>query len=300
MRGRLESRLLIAVGLVAAGIGAARAEEPDTRGVYIIDSPQSAGDGTVQVPPPASQEPVRAAPPPGASPGSQPSIPPATAAAPPLDTEPPRASASAPLPPPATADAPQPPGFGLSGQSVGVGAQPDASLAPSALKLTVENSAQLSLELVPGPDVTVGTKISFRVRAKKSGYLVLVDIDPNGKLTQLYPNLQALSGPNSRPKSNFIKAGRTVVIPDAVDLRAGTEYVAAPPFGRATIVAVLSDRPVQMLDLTDIPRSITDQAAEVAYLSHMTSELRILGEDGAPQQARWSFDAKSYAIRGSR
>jgi hypothetical protein len=174
-------------------------------------------------------------------------------------------------------------------------ARPDAALAnASPLKLAVENPAELSLELLPGPEVTVGTKLSFRVRTKKSGYLVLVDIDSTGKLTQIYPNPQTLAGAGARAKSNFIKAGRTVVVPD---LMSGTEYVATPPIGMATIVAVLSDRPVQMLDLAEIPSFVADQAAEVAYLSRMTSELRILS-DGAPQQARWSFDAKAYAIRG--
>jgi hypothetical protein len=336
MRGPRESRLFVAVGLVAAGIGAACAEEVGTRGVYIIEAPQSPADNTVAATPPASPAapqstppaaaaaprldpelptalaPPRPAPtpaatasapllqptPPLAGPGSQPHFLLPTTAAPRLDTELPAALAPArPAPTPSASAPPPQPGFALSGHSeelAAPGARPDASLAtPAPLKLNVENAAELSLELVPGPEVTVGTKMAFRVRAKKSGYLVLVDIDPTGKLTQIYPNPQALAGQN-RAKSNFIKAGRTVVIPD---LMSGMEYVATPPVGAATIVAVLSDRPVQMLDLAEIPSFIADQAGEVAYLSRMTSELRILSE-GAPQQARWSFDAKAYAIRG--
>src|ERR1700752_1746835 len=36
----------------------------------------------------------------------------------------------------------------------------------------VVNSAELSLDLLPGLDVAVGTKVSFRVTAKKPGYLI--------------------------------------------------------------------------------------------------------------------------------
>jgi len=35
----------------------------------------------------------------------------------------------------------------------------------------------------PDRSVSVGTKISFRVKTKKPGYLLLVDIDANGNMS---------------------------------------------------------------------------------------------------------------------
>ena len=70
------------------------------------------------------------------------------------------------------------------------------------------------------------------------------------------------------------------------------------PLGVAMIVAILSDRPVQILDLPDVPASLTGQAEALAFLTKFAKELRIPhADDGRLQEARWSFDAKFYAIR---
>jgi Domain of unknown function (DUF4384) len=174
-----------------------------------------------------------------------------------------------------------------------------AALGAVPINAKTLNSAELSVELLPGLDVAVGARVSFRVTAKKPGYVVLVDVDASGKLTQIYPHPSALAGTRpTRPNANFVQPGKPLQIPAAGDGYAGLEYVASPPSGVAMIVAILSDRPVQILDLPDVPSPIAGQAEALAYLTKFASELRIpAANGGGMQEARWSFDAKFYAIR---
>ena len=78
----------------------------------------------------------------------------------------------------------------------------------------------------------------------------------------------------------------------------GFEFVASPPFGTAMVVAILSDLPVQAIDLPDIPATMTGRTDALNYLTKLAGDLRIPGEGGGRlREARWSFDAKFYAIR---
>jgi hypothetical protein len=253
---------LFAAALLAAMTGAASAEmatteDDNTRAVRIIEEPA----------PPAA-----AAPPPAA-------VVPAPAATP-----------SAPEPqyvaPPA-----RPLEYPAERKQVALGAIPTDT--------KVVNSAEVSLEFLPGLDVAAGTKVSFRVTAKKPGYLILVDVDADGKLTQIYPYPGTMTADRQpRPNGNYIKPGKPLQIPNPGDNYAGLEYVAALPAGVAMIVAILSDQPVQIIDLPDIPTALTGQAEALAFLTKFAKELRIPNaNNGRLQEARWSFDAKLYAIR---
>jgi hypothetical protein len=213
----------------------------------------------------------------------------------PLAPTPPAPKVAAPSPPAAGAPTPTDPSplqYPAQRKQAALGAVP--------INTKTLNSAELSVELLPGLDVAVGARVSFRVTAKKPGYVVLVDVDASGKLTQIYPHPSALAGGSrlARPNANFVQPGKPLQIPAAGDGYAGLEYVASPPSGVAMIVAILSDRPVQILDLPDVPSPIAGQAEALAYLTKFASELRIPAANGGGlQEARWSFDAKFYAIR---
>jgi hypothetical protein len=165
--------------------------------------------------------------------------------------------------------------------------------------IKVANPAELSVEILPGPDISLGSKVSFRIATKKPGYLILVDVDAAGKLTQIYPNPMSLMGKGERDSANFIRPGKPIQVPNPSDVLSGFEFVASPPLGTAMVVALLSDRPVQMIDLPDVPSSLLGRASAADHLSKLTNELRIPDPNrtGAFQEAHWSFDAKFYAIR---
>jgi hypothetical protein len=159
----------------------------------------------------------------------------------------------------------------------------------------VANSAEISIEMMPGLTVSVGSRVSFRVTSKKAaGYLVLVDVDATGHLTQIYPNTGSLARA-SRPNGNYIKAGGTLTIPLASDPYAGIQYVVSPPNGQAMVVAILSAQPVQILDLPDVP-GLKDKSDMLAFLSKWTNELRIPDDASHLRETRWSLNATSYTI----
>lgn len=192
----------------------------------------------------------------------------------------------------------------LSPSAVPTAAPPPAApLAPtSPASLTnlgtakVANSAEVSVEMMPGQTVSVGSRVSFRVTSKKAGYLVLVDVDATGHLTQIYPYAASLAR-TTRPNGNYIKPGGTLTIPLATDPYAGIQYVVSPPNGQAMIVAILSAQPVQILDLPDVPPDVKDKSEMLVFLAKWTNELRIPDDASQLREARWSFNAKPYIIQ---
>jgi len=174
----------------------------------------------------------------------------------------------------------------------------DVSLGAIPLDPKVGNTAALSLDLLPALDVPIGAKVSFRVTTKKPGYLILVDVDATGKLTQIYPAGGSLTDPHAKRDANYIRPGKPTLIPSPGDAYANIEYVATPPAGVAMIVAILSDQPVQIIDLPDLPARLTGHAEALTYLANLAKELRIPRPGTSTlQEAHWSFDAKFYAIR---
>jgi hypothetical protein len=163
--------------------------------------------------------------------------------------------------------------------------------------VTPANEAQLAVEMLPGKTVNVGSLVSFKITSKKPGYVVLMDMDAAGHLTQIYPNTPSLTR-TSRVNGNYIKPGSPLVIPLATDPYAGVRYVVSPPNGQAMIVGILSASPVQIVDLPDIPAEILSRPDMIlAYLAKRTNELRIPDQDNKLREAQWSFDAKPYTIQ---
>jgi hypothetical protein len=174
----------------------------------------------------------------------------------------------------------------------------DVEALSSGLKIA--NPAGLSMQILPGPDIEVGSQVSFQISSKKPGYLILVDVDATGKLVQIYPNPMSLLAPGGvRDNVNLLRPGKSFRVPDRDNVYAGFEFIASPPSGTAMVVAILSDRPVQRVDLPDIPLSLAGQASAVAYLTKLANELRIpdASGNGRLEEPHWSFDAKFYAIR---
>ena len=215
---------------------------------------------------------------------------PSPSAAPPEGTlqAPPPAAAVPAAPTPSLA--PPPSALAVPGSSRPASAADLAGSAPP-------NQAEVSLEMLPGQTVTIGSIVSFKVTSKKAGYVVLMDVDASGHLTQIYPNTALLTHTN-RVNGNYVKPGSSLTIPLVTDPYAGVRYVVSPPNGQAMIVCILSPAPVQILDLPDIPAEILGEPKRVlAYLAKQTNELRIPDQDNQLREVKWSFDARPYTIQ---
>jgi Domain of unknown function (DUF4384) len=177
---------------------------------------------------------------------------------------------------------------------------PDISTTRLALlnsNIKVENPAGVSVDLIPELEVPAGSKIEFRIATKKAGYLILLDVDASGRLTQIFPDLTAATH-GLRDAINLIKPGRPLTIPQRGSPYGGFEFVADPPAGVAMVVALLSDKPVQVVDLPDTQPPAFAPADALKYVRDQAKTLKIANPDGGPlAQPNWSIDGKFYLIK---
>lgn len=163
--------------------------------------------------------------------------------------------------------------------------------------IKIDNPAGLSLDLIPGDEVVAGSKVGFRITTKKQGYLILLDIDAAGKLTQIFPNTGAVT-PGGREGPNLIRSGRSLTLPQLGSPYASFEFVAEPPAGMAMVVALLSDKPVQVVDLPDAPPPAFAPNDALKYVLDKTRTIMIPSEKGNELiRPNWSFDGKFYLIK---
>ncbi|MBY3153326.1 trypsin-like serine protease [Rhizobium laguerreae] len=184
------------------------------------------------------------------------------------------------------------------GRDVITGEEAKTPLAAVENTLKSDNEAGVAVDVLPGTAVSIGDKVAMRVSTKKSGYLILVDIDASGKLTQLYPNKRSMGlKPSAKSGDNRLNPARPVVVPDARNPYTGFEYVVEGPAGVGMVVAILSDKPIEVLDLPDVPTPLVGQRAAFNYVYDLARSLRIVGDDETGAQGKWSFDSKFYRIR---
>jgi hypothetical protein len=161
-----------------------------------------------------------------------------------------------------------------------------------------ENSAGLVVDILPDVEIREGTKVTFRVNARKAGYLIVVDVDATGVLKQIYPDPNALLAHSAKNQlSNHIAPGETLTVPkNGSD---GSSSFVADPAGVAMVVAILSGRPVQVMDLPDVPTAIIGRAEALKFISTSAHSLRIARSDapGIFEKPKLSFAAKFYIVK---
>jgi len=69
-----------------------------------------------------------------------------------------------------------------------------------------------------------------RVTTKKPGYLLLVGIDANGNMSQIFPSPEMIVQ-SQEAAANFIKPGEELLIPNSAAKKRGSEYVMTSPTG---------------------------------------------------------------------
>ncbi len=177
---------------------------------------------------------------------------------------------------------------------------PDISMTRLELlnsTIKVENPAGVSVDLIPKLEVPAGSKIGFRIATKKAGYVILLDVDASGRLTQIFPNPTAATH-GVRDATNLIKPGRPLTIPQLGSPYGGFEFVADPPAGIAMVVALLSDKPVQVVDLPDTPPPAFAPGDALKYVRDQARTLKVANpEGGRLEQPNWSIDGKFYLIK---
>jgi hypothetical protein len=172
-----------------------------------------------------------------------------------------------------------------------------ADLASINLDMKTDNGAGLTLDIIPGGEVIAGSKIGFRFTTKKPGYLILLNVDAEGKLSQIFPEAPTEAGA-VRDEPCLIKPGKPLIIPQLGSPYATFEFIAEPPAGVAMFVALLSDKPVQLVDLPNAPPPAFAPANTLKYVRDQTLTLVVPNrENNQLERPKWSFDGKAYLIR---
>ena len=162
--------------------------------------------------------------------------------------------------------------------------------------VAMPNPAKLAIKMTPSSPVELGANVEFQITSAKRGYVLLVDIDSTGKMTQIFPNPELLERMDD-DNINLIRANGRLTVPNEAITKQGFSYRATGPVGATAIVAILSLRKVQLIDLPDMAESGT-AAASANRLFKWVNELRVADpHSGKLLPSEWSYDFKSYEIR---
>ena len=185
-----------------------------------------------------------------------------------------------------------------AGETPAAGPPPvaDAKLTPDRVLdfFAKGNTAGVTLEQIPPSPVPVGTKdIRFRVTSPETGSLILLDLDDDGTLTQLFPNEHT----RDRQREGHILANSPITVPDDYY---GIHFNATSPTS-GTLIAVVTAEPIELpvgvktRKIEVIPR---EQATEV-FLPAIAAALDAPADTGADTATRaidWSVATLRYEI----
>ena len=176
-----------------------------------------------------------------------------------------------------------------TGASVAATSEPAVSAAAGGA-LGHGNAARVRLDMRPSARVRDGESVTYRVESGRSGHLLIVDVAPDGTVTQLFPNRWS----ERAGKGAGIRARGIVEIPNAYY---GFRLVASPPYGRGNVFAIVTEDPIALDDLLGPNRDLRPVANAKDWLLALGERLRepLLEETGT-RQARWSAARVEYEI----
>ncbi len=176
----------------------------------------------------------------------------------------------------------------VAGAAIGTGVHVVA-VEPTDV-LVGHDNGEVDIQLLPGNRVKLGQKIRFRVTSKHQGWLVLLDVNAEGQVTQLFPNdIMRKNG-----KSNAISPGNPITVPDAYY---GFDFRASEPTGEGTMIALVTQDNIDIAQLLEENGSLASMSDPKIYLAELAAALtRVWTNDRVNRSARWSRALKGYTI----
>ena len=161
-----------------------------------------------------------------------------------------------------------------------------------------KNDAGVRIDVLPDTRLAAGTKARFRITATRAGYLIVIDVNAAGKVTQIYPNADYVLTKGAAAFSNQLKPGQVVTLPEPGNPYTGFVFIVSPPSGVAMSVAILCDQPVQFLDLPDVPGTMVGRTGAIEYVADATRGLQVatVNARARPTKPNWAFGATFYQI----
>ena len=139
------------------------------------------------------------------------------------------------------------------------------------------------LEVEPGADLPVGSSVDIVVESDRDGHLLLLDIDPSGRMVQIFPN--EYSARNGIP--DRVRAGRPLRVPGGTG---GFRFTVEPPTGAGMLMAIVTPQNARLTGLASRHKDLAVIERPAAYLVELNEALRVAGA------AEWGHATREYRV----
>jgi len=163
--------------------------------------------------------------------------------------------------------------------------------------LVNDNNANLRASIRNGGNMRNGDLMRLDITADKSGLLLVLDVNANGELVQLYPGHDGVSHearPDGKP-AGWVRAGYKVVMPDTFS---GMSWPVAEPFGDGKLYVVLVEDGEKVETLVNSTRAFGVVANPREHLGTLRQALDELVDVGEiyDRASRWSVVSIDYSV----
>lgn len=131
-------------------------------------------------------------------------------------------------------------------------------------------TAQLTIDIVQGNRLRIGTAATFRIQSSIEGSLVVFAVNPAGQAVVLFPNPRA-AGYMPGQATGRMMPGQTMLLPGPAD---GFRAVVQPPAGPGVVCAVMLPPNRETRALLDATPALTPIADPVAFRNQLDRAVR--------------------------
>ena len=160
-------------------------------------------------------------------------------------------------------------------------------LVRRAERLVASGEEGVKLAIEPGAKLPVGSFVDILVESDRDGQLVLLDIDPSGRMVQIFPNrFSTEAGVPAR-----IRAGEALRLPgDSAAFRFSVE----PPVGEGMLMALVVEESQPLAGLASRHKDLAVIARPDAYLVELGEAVR-MADNGT-----WAQATRDYEVVAGR
>ena len=156
-------------------------------------------------------------------------------------------------------------------------------LVRRAERLVASGERGVQLYIEPGARLPVGSSVDIVVESDWDGHLVLLDIDPSGRMVQIFPNrFSEQAGVPDR-----IGAGQALRVPGN---SAAFRFSVEPPAGQGMLMALVAEGSLPLAGLVSRHKDLAVIERPDAYLVELGEVLR------AADEGKWGRATRDYEV----
>ena len=155
---------------------------------------------------------------------------------------------------------------------------------------------RVRIGVAAGNRVKLGGLFAFKVDSDVDGRLIVIDVNADGEVTQVFPNRYVTS-----IEAKFVERGKALLIPDAANraYRGLKGFRAVKPVGRGRLIAIVAPRDVPVTELVEAPERVSKgfvaEGAPASYVLNLFDQL-IAAMSARATRDDWALDEASYEI----